>query len=103
MRTRYRWDKDLGCLIEIREGSNYPESPKLVGPSNLIRDLEPYKPIAADKETGVRPSYIGGRAQHREFLKRNGYIEVGNERVKRETYGPTKGEIGREIKRALGE
>ena len=24
---------------------------------------------------------IGGRRQHREFLQRNGYVEVGNERL----------------------
>jgi hypothetical protein len=101
-RTRIVWDRDLQCLVEIGKGSNRAEPEKLVAPSNLMRDIEPYKAAAADKETGLRP-HIGGRAQHRDFLKRNNYIEVGNERTRRETYGPAKGEIGRDIKRALGE
>ena len=41
-------------------------------------DLAPYRAIAIDKETGKRP-VIQSRRQHREFLKRNDYVEVGNE------------------------
>lgn len=41
-------------------------------------DIDGYKSIAVDKETGKRP-YIGSRKQHREFLLRNDYVEVGNE------------------------
>lgn len=44
----------------------------------VMSDLEPYKAVAAEKHTGQRP-VIGGRRQHREFLRRNGYIEVGND------------------------
>ena len=68
----------------------------------VMGDLPDYRPVAADKETGKRPM-IGGRRQHREFLQRNGYIEVGNEtgNVRRE-------ELHRrdrmsDIRRALGE
>lgn len=43
----------------------------------IIRDIEPYMPIAADTD-GKRHA-IGGRRQHREFLQRNGYREVGND------------------------
>lgn len=46
----------------------------------IIKDIEPYQAVALDQETGKAPR-IGGRRQHREFLKRNGYIEVGNERL----------------------
>src|ERR1700748_2632408 len=47
----------------------------------IIKDIEPYKAVAADKATGKTP-VIGGRRQHREFLKRNGYHEVGNEQMR---------------------
>ncbi len=47
----------------------------------IIKDIEPYKAVAVDKVTGKRPK-IGSRSEHREFLKRNGYHEVGNEPVK---------------------
>ena len=41
-------------------------------------DTPPYQAMAVDKKTGNAPR-IEGRAQHREFLRRNGYVEVGNE------------------------
>lgn len=47
----------------------------------IIKDLEPYIPAAAEKHNGSKP-IIGGRRQHKEFLRRNGYVEVGNSFVK---------------------
>lgn len=35
-------------------------------------DIQPYRPVAADKETGKRPM-IHSRKQHKEFLRRNNY------------------------------
>jgi len=46
----------------------------------IMGDLPVYRSVAADIATG-QPAVIGGRRQHREFLARNGYVEVGNERV----------------------
>jgi hypothetical protein len=46
----------------------------------IIRDIEPYRSVAFDAATGKR-ALIGGRAQHREFLRRNNYVEVGNDYV----------------------
>jgi len=43
----------------------------------IIKDIEPYRAIATDVD-GKRPA-IMGRRQHREFLQRNGYREVGND------------------------
>lgn len=45
----------------------------------VMGDIEPYRAVAADVD-GKR-HVIGGRRQHREFLARNGYTEVGNERM----------------------
>lgn len=73
---RYRYDKDLGCLIEVRPGQNYFEASP--GPS-IISDIEPYRAIASDIACDNKRPVIGGKRQHREFLQRNGYVEVGNE------------------------
>ena len=39
----------------------------------------PYRAIAVDKEVGKRP-FIRSRDEHRAFLARNGYQEVGNDK-----------------------
>lgn len=44
----------------------------------IIKDIDPYRTVAADKATGKRVN-IGSRREHREFLRRNAYIEIGNE------------------------
>lgn len=46
----------------------------------VAADLAAYQAVAVDKSTGKIP-VIEGRVQHREFLARNGYIEVGNEKL----------------------
>lgn len=68
----------------------------------VIGDLPEYRAAAADKDTGKRP-VIGGRRQHREFLQRNGYVEVGNEMptARREEF--SRSERISDIRRALGD
>ena len=68
----------------------------------VISDIAEYRAAAADKATGKRP-VIGGRRQHREFLSRNGYREVGNDmpKVSKETLS-TKDRVA-DIKRAIGD
>ena len=101
---RYRYDKDLDCLIEIRDGSNYfqPSS----GPA-IISDIEPYRAVASDIACDNKRPMIGGRRQHREFLQRNGYTEVGNEFVPKPSDMPSERErqadLVHDIKRAAGE
>jgi hypothetical protein len=51
--------------------------PRRASAPMILRDTEPYRSIAVDVATGAR-ALIGGRAQHREFLRRNNYVEVGN-------------------------
>lgn len=68
----------------------------------VIGDLPEYRTAATDKQTGQRV-HIGGRRQHREFLQRNGYTEVGNEYI-----APRREELSRtdriaDIKRSFGE
>ena len=42
---------------------------------SVIRDIEPYQNM---KDRG----WITSRSQHREFLRRNNFIEIGNEQNK---------------------
>lgn len=67
----------------------------------VIPDIEPYRAVASDIATG-KPPTIMGRAQHREFLRRNNYTEVGNEMPKprREEPVPIR-EIGQQIKQII--
>lgn len=44
----------------------------------VIADIQPYQAMAVDVATG-KPPVISSRSEHREFLRRNGYVEVGNE------------------------
>lgn len=68
--------------------------------TQIIKDIEPYKPVAADKHTGQRP-IIGGRRQHREFLRNNGYVEIGNDYVKPKREELPKSDRIADIKRAM--
>jgi hypothetical protein len=70
----------MDAIIQIRgPGSNHPvEQPG--GGMHIIRDIEPYRTIASDVAAGGKRPVISGRRQHREFLRRNNYVEVGNEK-----------------------
>ena len=70
---RYIQDPDT---YELIPADQYVE-PEKPGVAYVVPDLQPYKSVAWDKET-KKPMVIGGRKQHREFLRRNGYEEVGN-------------------------
>lgn len=50
-------------------------------PTSVQADINPYRSVAVDKETG-KPVIVNSRKQHREFLSRNDYVEVGNEAPK---------------------
>jgi hypothetical protein len=68
----------------------------------VIGDLPEYRAAAADKHTGKRPM-IGGRRQHREFLQRNGYVEVGNEMPTLQREQMTRDDRVHDIRRARGD
>ena len=93
--TRYYWSKESETWVEHK--------PRAVADSaslQIIRDIEPYKAAAIDKATGQRPT-IGGRRQHREFLQRNGYREVGNEYVPPVRAEPQKKDVISDIRNAI--
>lgn len=62
-------------------------------------DIQPYKAVAGDRAG----QYITSRREHREFLKRNRFVEVGNEPIKpiKNDTRPKKGEVARELKQVI--
>jgi len=86
-----RWCKICDGWHDLDEA--WPHQTKTTG-MQIIKDIEPYKAVAVDVATG-KPPVIGSRSQHREFLRRNSYIEVGNEKQtpKREYNLVSKSEI----------
>jgi putative FmdB family regulatory protein len=79
----------------------FHEMRRLISAPRVMSDIAEYRAVAADKETGKLP-VIGSRSHHREFLKRNNYVELGNEMPKvRAPIEPNRHEIGRQIKRVM--
>lgn len=69
----------------------------------IVSDIEPYQAMGTDIATGKKPM-ISSRSQHRDYLKRNGFVELGNEMPKtQKPVEPDKNEIGRQIKRVMDE
>lgn len=87
----------------VRRGHSVQKSQRA---TTVIRDIEPYKAIGIDVASGTAP-VIGSRAEHRAYLRRNNYVEVGNEPGFKQT-GPsnefsTQQNRVNDIKRAMGE
>lgn len=79
-RRTYIYDPDLDAMIQIRgDGSNHVDPPPGAG-MHIIRDIEPYRTAASDVASDNKRPVIGSRSRHREFLRDNGYVEVGNEK-----------------------
>lgn len=76
-RRTYVYDADLDAMVDITR-SNRPEAPHKGQGLQIIRDLDPYQAVATDVALGA-PPFITGRRQHKEFLRRNNYQEVGND------------------------
>lgn len=72
-------------VFVYRNGKAVPKAEARRAELHIIPDIEPYRPVAGpEAEAFIRKDkknakLIGGRRQHREYLKRNGLIEVGNE------------------------
>lgn len=68
----------------------------------VIADIQPYQAMAVDVATG-KPPMITSRSQHRDFLKRNGYVEVGNEMPKQDTTIKGDFNVRKELREAVRE
>lgn len=60
----------------------------------IMKDIDPYKNV-------IDGSVIGGRKQHRDFLKARGLVEVGNEKVEKKSYEPVG--VAADVVRAMQE
>jgi hypothetical protein len=67
------------------------EMKRMITAPMVAPDIGPYQAVAVDVATG-KPPVINSRSAHRDFLKRNGYTEVGNERVGRQA-GEVRGDF----------
>ena len=57
----------------VRDGKLVPkEKARRKAELSIMRDIEPYQNM---KDFG----WITSRSQHREFLRRNNFVEIGNE------------------------
>lgn len=67
----------------------------------IIGDIQPYQAMGTDVATGSAPM-ITTRSQHREYIKRNNYVEIGTEKLepRKETPVNTR-EIGHQIKQII--
>ena len=70
-RKVYVYDSDRKKMVPKRS-----RAPK--GDVQIMKDIEPYKVVGGP----LAGQWITSRSKHREYMKANGFIEVGNE------YGP---------------
>jgi hypothetical protein len=70
MKKTYRYDKKLGRMVEVAQDVG----PERKGP-HIIGDIEPYQAVGPEYGT-----WITSRSKHREYLRKHGLQEVGNER-----------------------
>ena len=70
-----------------------------IGAAMISPDIAPYRAVGGD----MAGKYITSRREHREFLKRNGFVEVGTDPVKpiKNDFRPKKGEVAQELKKVI--
>ena len=72
MRRRFIQQPD-GSLLEVaKDYQPVSEGTMVMG------DIQPYQAMFVDQATGTAPM-VTSRSQHRELLRRNGLVEIGNE------------------------
>lgn len=84
MRSRKMWDQSGNLIYEEVRGEVILDN-RYVDTTDagfmVMPDIQPYKTVAADIRTG-KPIVINSRSEHKEFLRRNGYEELGNDKPK---------------------
>lgn len=72
---------------------------RIITPAHSMPDIAPYMAVSGDRAG----KWITSRKEHREFLKRNRFVEVGNEPVKpiKNDFRPKRGEVAEELKRVI--
>jgi hypothetical protein len=69
---RKRWIQIDGELIPADQVTQQSEAKV-----HIVGDIEPYKAVTGD----MQGKWITSRSKHREYLRRNNLIEVGNEKA----------------------
>jgi hypothetical protein len=82
VRKTFRYDPDAKELIPLDEWLRKYGDPSEKA-HHIIGEFKPYRPVTGDMEG----KWITSRRQHREFLKRNNLVEVGNEKFHMTRYG----------------
>lgn len=96
-------DIDLEVMRSVAEHRKAPahQHPvfRILSAPYVAPDIKPYRAVAGDRMGQM----ITSRKEHREFLKRNRFTEVGNEPVKqiRNNFKPKRGEIAQELKTVI--
>ncbi len=72
---------------------------RIITAARVNPDIAPYRAVAGD----MAGKWVTSRREHREYLKRNRLVEVGNEPVRpiRNDFRPRRGEIASELKRVI--
>lgn len=86
--ARFVYDKDLGCTVPA-ENRNYFQEEELRSefPAPMIMGaFRAYRTVAGDEANGGKPVTIHSRDEHKAFLRRNGYAEVGNEPIRQKPH-----------------
>ena len=82
MRRSYRYDRETKTVIPLDKWlAKYAEPEK--DSRHIIGEFTPYQPVTGD----MQGKWITSRRQHREFLRRNNLVEVGNEKSYMTRYG----------------
>jgi hypothetical protein len=95
MRTTFRWDKDMECLVEVRSNSNYFEEPK--GPHLISDDM-------GAGVNGLRAMYrkdkkhFDSKSRYRADVKAHGLEISGNDDMRGSA--PPKPDYGQAVKAA---
>ena len=72
-----------------------------ISPLHVVSDIQPYQAMGVDVATGKAPM-ITSRSEHRDYLKRNNYVEIGNENpVPKRSETISDKEIGKDLKKTI--
>lgn len=101
--TAFRKIAERNEAPECRHGAGAMRMQRIVEAPMVTPDIGAYQAVAIDVATG-KPPVINSRSAHRDFLKRNGYTEVGNEKIGRKP-GEVRGDFNlrRELTQATRE
>jgi hypothetical protein len=72
VRGSFIWDSARGEMVPKDE---YYANQPVSSSATILNDIQPYKAVATGE-------IITSRSHHREYLKRNNLVELGNERIK---------------------